>query len=53
MLDDEDECGIVDGGGGVELNVDGPARAFVCSPFMATMRVLRTRVDSVHTIATD
>lgn len=26
----------MDGGGGVELNVDGPATAFVCSLFMAT-----------------
>ena len=29
-------CGIVDDGGGVELKVDGPATAFVCSLFMAT-----------------
>ena len=31
---DEDECCAVDGGGYVELYVDGPATAFVCSLFM-------------------
>lgn len=39
VLDDENECGIVDGGRGDGLNVDGPATAFVCSPFMVTMRI--------------
>ena len=38
---DEGNSGIVEGGGGVVLGVDGPATAFVCSLFMAT-----TRVDS-------
>ena len=39
---DEDECGIVDGC--VEMSVEGPATAFVCSPFMASDE--NTRVDS-------
>lgn len=38
---DEDECGMVDGGGSVELGVDGPATAFVCSLFMATQGLTR------------